>query len=117
MRIPSNVLVTDWLPALQVNKMADLAVIHGGVGTVMTAALAGKPVVDGSISLAWRGSASRCACPSRGTRPQRCRRRSSGCTTAMRPKEKATAFATRIAEWDGPRLAAQELVEQLAARR
>lgn len=38
-RVPSNVLVTDWLPALQVNRMADLAVIHGGIGTVMTAAL------------------------------------------------------------------------------
>ena len=25
--------------------MADLSVIHGGIGTVMTAALAGKPVV------------------------------------------------------------------------
>jgi UDP:flavonoid glycosyltransferase YjiC (YdhE family) len=24
---PSNVLVTDWVPALQVNQMADLAVI------------------------------------------------------------------------------------------
>jgi UDP:flavonoid glycosyltransferase YjiC (YdhE family) len=44
-RIPANVLVTDWVPALEVNKMADLAVIHGGIGTVMTAALAGKPVV------------------------------------------------------------------------
>jgi UDP:flavonoid glycosyltransferase YjiC (YdhE family) len=44
-RIPANVLVTDWVPALQVNKLADLAVIHGGIGTVMVAALAGKPVV------------------------------------------------------------------------
>ena len=43
--VPSNVLITDWVPALEVNKMADLAVIHGGIGTVMTAALAGKPVV------------------------------------------------------------------------
>jgi UDP:flavonoid glycosyltransferase YjiC (YdhE family) len=43
--VPSNVLVTDWVPASEVNKMADLAVIHGGIGTVMTAALAGKPVV------------------------------------------------------------------------
>ncbi|MGA7551666.1 MAG: hypothetical protein WBW24_23055, partial [Candidatus Sulfotelmatobacter sp.] len=34
-----------WLPALQVNKMADLSLIHGGIGTVMTAAYAGKPVV------------------------------------------------------------------------
>ena len=43
--IPSNVIVTDWLPALEVNKMADLSLIHGGIGTVMTAAYAGKPVV------------------------------------------------------------------------
>jgi UDP:flavonoid glycosyltransferase YjiC (YdhE family) len=44
-RIPSNVLVTDWLPAHEVNKLADLSLIHGGIGTVMTAASAGKPVV------------------------------------------------------------------------
>jgi UDP:flavonoid glycosyltransferase YjiC (YdhE family) len=44
-KIPDNVYITDWLPALQVNKMTDLALIHGGVGTVLTAALAGKPVV------------------------------------------------------------------------
>lgn len=43
--IPENVLVTGWLPALKASKMADLSVIHGGVGTVMTAALAGRPVV------------------------------------------------------------------------
>ena len=40
--ILSNVMVTDWLPALQVNKMADLSLIHGGIGTVMTAAYAGN---------------------------------------------------------------------------
>lgn len=44
-----NVLVTDWLPALQVNKLADLSVIHGGIGTAMTAAFAGKPVVGVGI--------------------------------------------------------------------
>lgn len=43
--IPENVIVTEWLPALEVNRMADIALIHGGIGTVMTAALAGKPVV------------------------------------------------------------------------
>lgn len=43
--VPPNVLLTDWLPALEVNRLADIAVIHGGIGTVMTAALAGKPVV------------------------------------------------------------------------
>jgi len=44
-KIPENVVVTGWLPALKVNSMADISVIHGGIGTVMTAALAGKPVV------------------------------------------------------------------------
>ena len=44
-KVPGNVLVTDWLPAHKVNPMADISVIHGGIGTVMTACLAGKPVV------------------------------------------------------------------------
>ena len=44
-KVPSNVLLTGWLPALEVSRMADISVIHGGIGTVMTAALAGKPVV------------------------------------------------------------------------
>jgi hypothetical protein len=43
--VPSNVILTDWLPALEVSRLADISVIHGGIGTVMTAALAGKPVV------------------------------------------------------------------------
>lgn len=43
--IPDNVLLTDWLPAHKVNPLADLSVIHGGIGTVMTACLAGKPIV------------------------------------------------------------------------
>lgn len=44
-KIPSNVLVTDWLLAHQVNQIADLSLIHGGIGTIMTSAYAGKPVV------------------------------------------------------------------------
>ncbi len=43
--IPPNVLVTDWLPAHKVNPMARVSVIHGGLGTVMTACLAGTPIV------------------------------------------------------------------------
>jgi UDP:flavonoid glycosyltransferase YjiC (YdhE family) len=50
-QIPENVLVTDWLPAHKVNPMADISVIHGGIGTVMTAALAGKPVVGVSMMI------------------------------------------------------------------
>lgn len=44
-KVPPNVTITDWLPAHKVNPMADISVIHGGIGTTMTAAMAGKPVV------------------------------------------------------------------------
>uniref|UniRef100_A0A7V4LCF0 Glycosyltransferase n=1 Tax=Desulfobacca acetoxidans TaxID=60893 RepID=A0A7V4LCF0_9BACT len=44
-RIPPNVMVTPWLPAHKVNPLADLAVTHGGLGTVMTACLSGTPIV------------------------------------------------------------------------
>lgn len=43
--IPPNVLMTDWLPAHKVNPMARISVIHGGLGTVMTACLSGTPIV------------------------------------------------------------------------
>jgi UDP:flavonoid glycosyltransferase YjiC (YdhE family) len=43
--IPANVLVTDWLPAPKVNPLADIAVIHGGHGTVQTACASGTPFV------------------------------------------------------------------------
>jgi UDP:flavonoid glycosyltransferase YjiC (YdhE family) len=41
--IPSNVYVTDWLPALEVMKLVDIAVTHGGQGTVQTTVISGKP--------------------------------------------------------------------------
>ena len=46
--IPSlgeHVLLKKLLPAEPVNRMADLAVLHGGQGTIYTAAYAGRPVV------------------------------------------------------------------------
>lgn len=49
-QIPENVLVTDWLPAHKANLLADISVIHGGIGTVMNACLAGKPAVGVAMS-------------------------------------------------------------------
>jgi UDP:flavonoid glycosyltransferase YjiC (YdhE family) len=43
--IPPNVLVTDWLPALEICKNVDFAITHGGQGTVQTNALAGIPFI------------------------------------------------------------------------
>ncbi len=44
-QVPENVHVFDWLPADKVNPLADLAVIHGGQGTVQTACASGTPFV------------------------------------------------------------------------
>jgi len=43
--VPDNVLVTSWLPAHKVNPLADVSVIHGSIDTVVTACLAGTPIV------------------------------------------------------------------------
>ncbi len=42
---PPNVVVTGWLPAEKVNPLASVSVLHGGIGTLMTACLAGTPIV------------------------------------------------------------------------
>jgi ribosomal protein S18 acetylase RimI-like enzyme len=41
--LPDRVLITDWLPAHKVNPLADVSFIHGGEGTVQTAAVSGTP--------------------------------------------------------------------------
>jgi UDP:flavonoid glycosyltransferase YjiC (YdhE family) len=117
-RVPSNVLVTDWAPALPVNKMADLAVIHGGVGTVMTAALAGKPVVGVGMQME---QVANLACLERlgfAIRVPKSKNPSRQVQAAIhkllqdgRAKAKAAAFAKVIAQWDGPKLAANKLYE------
>ncbi len=42
---PRNVYLYDWLPAHLVNPLVDMAIIHGGEGTVQTACASGKPFV------------------------------------------------------------------------
>lgn len=116
--IPSNVLVTEWVPALEANKMADLAVIHGGIGTVMAAALAGKPVVGVGMQME---QVANLACLERlgfAIRVSKSKDPSANVQDAIAQllrdnaaKAKAAAFAQSIAGWDGPALAAQKLIE------
>ena len=40
-----NFYATRFLPAARVNEMADIAVLHGGQGTIQTAVWAGTPVI------------------------------------------------------------------------
>ena len=116
--IPANVLVTDWVPAIEVNKMADLAVIHGGIGTVMVAALAGKPVVGVGMQME---QVANLACLERfgfAIRVGKSKNPSLQVQAAIErllrdpgAKQKAAAFAEIISHWDGPKLAAEMLFE------
>jgi UDP:flavonoid glycosyltransferase YjiC (YdhE family) len=118
-RVPENVFVTDWVPALQVNKLADLAVIHGGIGTVMVAAMAGKPVVGVGMQME---QVANLACLERlgfAIRVGKSRDPSAKVQNAIQKlmhdeaaRAKATAFAKTIAHWDGPRTAAETLLER-----
>ncbi len=118
-KIPPNVLVTDWLPAQEVNKLVDLSVIHGGIGTVMTAAYAGKPVVgvgmqpeqDANIAgLVRKGFAIRI--PKSKDPSARVQKAIEQLLNDPQARQKAAAFAQIMAKWDGPRLAADLLVEK-----
>ena len=45
-KLNNNILVKKFVPSIkELHKMVDLAIIHGGQGTVYTAAYAGKPII------------------------------------------------------------------------
>lgn len=107
-QVPDNVVVTSWLPALQVNRTADLAVIHGGQGTVQTACMAGRPFVgvgmqpeqEINIELVVRwGSAMRIK--RRQVTPERMRAAIMGLMANKEARERAAALAAEMSRWNG----------------
>ncbi|MFZ6026159.1 MAG: nucleotide disphospho-sugar-binding domain-containing protein [Chloroflexota bacterium] len=122
--LPENVIVTGWLPAHKVNAMADISVIHGGIGTVMTAALAGKPVVgmgmmaeqDANLECLVRlGFAIRV--PKGKANAPRVLAAINKLLHDETAKQKARDFAAVVAQWDGPSRAAQFLNETYGGER
>ena len=116
---PPNVVVTGWLPAHEVNPMAAISVIHGGIGTVMTACLAGTPIVG--IGNGNPEQESNLDCIVRkgfGARLRKQRLSPRAVTDAIEvllgdpaARARATEFQASCRAWDGPRLAGQFLVE------
>lgn len=108
-KIPDNVVLTGWLPAHKVNPLADVSVIHGGIGTTMTACLAGKPVVGVAMQpeqeinidcLVRKGFAMRIR-KSRLAPETLC----DAIDTMLADKEaqgKAAEFAATVKKWDDP---------------
>ena len=123
MRIPANVTVTDWLPALEVNRMADLSVIHGGIGTVMTAAYAGKPVIgvgmqpeqDANIAcLVRKGFAIRV--PKSKDPSRKVQEAIQQLLHDQEARRKAEEFSRIMDKWDGPKMAAELLLEKFGGQ-
>lgn len=109
-KIPANVLITGWLPAHKVNPLADLSVIHGGIGTIMTACLAGKPVVGVAMSpeqfinlenLAGKGFAIHI--PKASLTPDRLYRAIERLLADPAAVQKAKEYQKLVEEWDTPR--------------
>jgi UDP:flavonoid glycosyltransferase YjiC (YdhE family) len=123
MKVPANVIVTDWLPALKVNAMADVAVIHGGIGTVMTAAMAGTPIVgvpmqpEQSSNLAAVARKVFAICVPKSKDPSHAVQHAIAALLEDEvAKRKAQAYAERLTAWDGPARAATILLEEFGAK-
>jgi UDP:flavonoid glycosyltransferase YjiC (YdhE family) len=118
-KVPSNVIVTDWLPAHEVNPLADLSLIHGGIGTVLTAAYAGKPIVGVAMQ---PEQVANLACLVRkgfAIRVPKSRDPSKKVQAAiqwlLQDREvlvKAEEFSHIIEKWDGPGMAADLLYRE-----
>ncbi len=121
-KVPSNVLVTNWLPAHRVNPMADLSLIHGGIGTVMTAVLAGKPIVG--IGMQPEQVANLACLVRKGfaIRVPKSKNPSKQVQAAIAHllhdeavRQKAKEFSRVVARWDGPQEAAALLYEKFGS--
>jgi len=117
--LPESVHVFDWLPAHKVNPLADLAVIHGGQGTVQTACASGTPFVgiglqpeqEGNIDFVVRfGSAVRLK------KSQLSRRNLLQAVDSLlanpQARQRATELRTIFGQWDGVARSAEFITKQ-----
>jgi UDP:flavonoid glycosyltransferase YjiC (YdhE family) len=111
-----NVLVTDWLPAHQVNPLADISVIHGGIGTVMTACLSGTPIVGVGMQPEQEANLECLVRKGFAIRLRKKRLTASGLLTAIETllhnpeaRQRAREFQKILEKYDGPAMAAEFL--------
>ena len=116
--IPDNVIVTDFLPAHKVNPLADISVIHGGIGTVMTACLAGAPIVGVAMQAEQEANLDCCVRKGCAIRIKKKRVTAANILEAVdkmlndeSAKQEAKKFQQELIKWDGPANAAKFLKE------
>ncbi len=116
--IPSNVIVTGFLPAHKVNPMADISVIHGGQNTVMQAILSGIPIVGMGMHPEQEANLEACVRKGFAVRLNKWRDKSADVLYWIdklleddEAKEKVVKFQKQLEKWDGPANAAKFLFE------
>ena len=118
LEIPSNVIVTGFLPAHEVNSMADISVIHGGQNTVMNACLSGTPIVGVGMHPEQEANLETCVRKGFAIRLNKKRVTASAALEAIdrllhdkAAKEKVAVFQSELMQWAGPENAAKFLYQ------
>lgn len=120
---PPNVVVTGWVPAERVNPLAQVSVLHGGIGTLLTACQAGTPIVgipNGNPEQEWNlGALVR---KGFAVHLHKNRLTAASIVDAVKrlllddeARRRAQAFAAVCRVWDGPANAAAYLEAHLCA--
>jgi UDP:flavonoid glycosyltransferase YjiC (YdhE family) len=116
LEIPSNVIVTGFLPAHKVNPMADISVVHGGQNTVMNACLSGTPIVGVGMHPEQQANLDACVRKGFAIRLNKKRVTASVIHKAIdkllhneKAKEESKKFQNELAKWNGPENAAKFL--------
>lgn len=123
-QIPDRVYLTDaFVPAHQVNPLADAAIIHGGQGTVQTAASSGTPFVGVGMQAEQQANLDNLAKRGAGIRIPRpfwkAERVHGALETVLNDasyRERAKFFAARFAKIDGHAEAAEAIWALVEAR-
>ena len=117
-KIPTNVLVTGFVPAHKVNPMADISVIHGGQNTVMQACLSGTPIVGVGMHPEQQANLDACVRKGFAIRLSKKKVTASAVLDAIdrllsdnRAKQEVVKFQRQLEQWDGPKNTAQFLLE------
>lgn len=120
--VPENVIVTGWIPALKVNPLADISVIHGGQGTVYTACASGTPVVGVGMQPEQEANLECLVRKGIAIRIRKRRLTASGVLTAIdrllhdtEARRKAQAFREIVKSWNGAENAAKILAEKFVS--
>lgn len=116
--LPDNVHVTERLPAHRLGGMIDLAITHGGEGTVQNSCTQGWPFIGVPLQLEQRFNIQRCVdfgsawmVPSRRVPSTDWPGLVSAALADRCMLERAALLAGRLARIDGPRAAAAAILE------